>query len=149
VQGGALVNEMREAPAVDACPLVGVVEDDPGVAALAADLCNGLGANASVFTSPTQFLRAFDAEAPRAVVLDWRLERAVGSPAFMAIRHRFPQLPVVCWTACPTDELPAMLHADPMTRVVDKAAGLAAFEAALTWALSAEAAVAANVRDGA
>jgi hypothetical protein len=33
--------------------------------------------------------------------------------------------------------------------VVDKAAGLAAFEAALTWALSAEAAVAANVRDGA
>ncbi|HYM52519.1 MAG TPA: hypothetical protein VEW45_03425 [Candidatus Dormibacteraeota bacterium] len=54
-------------------------------------------------------------------------------------RHRFPHLPVVCWTASQPEELPAMLHADPMTRVVDKAAGVPAFEAALGWALGVEA----------
>ncbi len=72
---------------------------------------------------------------PRAVVLDWRLEREVGAAAFMAIRHRFPLLPVVCWTASP-DGLPTMIRHDPLTRVVGKGAGLAAFETALAWALT-------------
>jgi CheY-like chemotaxis protein len=116
-------------------PTIGVVEDDPTVAALASDLCRDLGATAALFASPTPFLRAFDDGAPRAVVLDWRLEREVSAAAFMAIRHRFPQVPVVCWTAAPADTLPTMIHADPMTRMVDKAAGMAAFEAALLWAL--------------
>jgi CheY-like chemotaxis protein len=120
-----------------AWPLVGVVEDDPAAAALAADVCRGMGARAALFTSPTPFLRAFKDEAPLAVVLDWRLGHEVGAAAFMAIRHRFPAVPVVCWTASSPDTLPAMLHRDPVTRVVDKAAGLAAFEAALTWALGA------------
>jgi CheY-like chemotaxis protein len=120
-----------------AWPLVGVVEDDPTVAALAADVCRGMGVRAALFTSPTPFLRAFGDESPRAVVLDWRLEREVGAAAFMAIRHRFPAVAVVCWTASPPDSLPAMVHHDPMTRIVDKAAGLIAFEAALTWALGA------------
>jgi CheY-like chemotaxis protein len=118
-------------------PAVGVVEDDPTVAALAGELCRGLGADAALFASPAAFLRAFHSEAPRAVILDWRLEREVGAAAFMAIRHRFPVAPVVCWTASPPDDLPAMVHSDPMARFVSKAAGLAAFEAALTWALSA------------
>jgi CheY-like chemotaxis protein len=117
-------------------PSVGVVEDDPMVAALAADLCRGLGARAAVFASPTPFLQAFRDRAPRAVILDWRLEREVGAAAFMAIRHRFPSLPVVCWTASPPHGLPAMLHQDPLTRVVEKGAGLAAFESALAWALT-------------
>ena len=116
-------------------PQVGVVEDDPAVAALAAELCRGLGASAALFASPTPFLRAFSADAPRAVVLDWRLEREVGSAAFMAIRHRYPQLPVVCWTSSPRDSLPIMILRDPMTRIVDKASGAAAFEHAMAWAL--------------
>jgi CheY-like chemotaxis protein len=124
-------------PKAAAWPLVGVVEDDPSVAALAAELCRGMGANAVLFASPMPFLHAFSDEAPRAVVLDWRLEREVGSAAFMAIRHRYPQLPVVCWTASPRDGLPIMLRRDPMTRIVDKASGMAAFEHALSWALHA------------
>lgn len=116
-------------------PLVGVVEDDPTVAALASELCRGLGATASLYTSPTPFLASFVDEAPQAVVLDWRLEREVGAAAFMAIRHRFPRLPVVCWTASPVGSLPAMVRDDPATRIVDKAAGADAFEAALLWAL--------------
>jgi CheY-like chemotaxis protein len=126
----------RQAPEAALWPSVGVVEDDPLVAALAADLCRGLGASAAVFASATPFLQAFTDGAPRAVVLDWRLEREVGAAAFMAIRHRFPSLPVVCWTASPPHGLPAMLHQDPLTRVVEKGAGLAAFESALAWALA-------------
>jgi CheY-like chemotaxis protein len=122
-------------PEAAAWPLVGVVEDDPSVAALASELCSGMGASAMLFASPTPFLRAFSDDAPRAVVLDWRLEREVGSAAFMAIRHRYPRLPVVCWTASPRESLPIMVHRDPMTRIVDKASGMAAFEHALWWAL--------------
>jgi len=116
-------------------PLVGVVEDDPAVAALASDMCRALGASAALFSATGPFLAAFSADAPQAVILDWRLEREVGAAAFMAIRHRFPMLPVVCWTASPPEGLPAMIHGDPMTRVVDKAAGTVPFEAALAWAL--------------
>jgi CheY-like chemotaxis protein len=126
-------------------PLVSVVEDDPAAAALAAELCDGLGARALLFASATPFLSAFTDAAPRAVVLDWRLEREVGAAAFMAVRHRFPALPVVCWTASQPDRLPAMVHHDPMTRVVGKAAGPAAFEAALAWALGAAEALTAPV----
>jgi hypothetical protein len=54
----------------------------------------------------------------------------------MAVRHRYPQLPVVCWTASPAWQLPQMIRQDPMTRVIDKAAGAEAFEAALRWALA-------------
>jgi DNA-binding NtrC family response regulator len=128
---------IAERPEAAAQPLVGVVEDDPSVAALAAELCRGMGANAVLFASPTPFLRAISDGAPRAVVLDWRLEREVSSAAFLAIRHRYPQLPVVCWTASPRESLPVMIHHDPLTRIVDKALGLAAFEHALSWALGA------------
>jgi DNA-binding response OmpR family regulator len=122
-------------PEPTAWPQVGVVEDDPAVAGMAAELCRGMGANAVLFASPTPFLHAFSDRAPRAVVLDWRLAREVGSAAFMAIRHRYPRLPVVCWTATPREGLPIMILRDPMTRVVDKASGMAAFEHALSWAL--------------
>jgi CheY-like chemotaxis protein len=123
-----------EAARVGAWPSVGIVEDDPTVAGLALEMCRGLGADAALFPSATPFLQAFTHVPPRAVVLDWRLEREVGAAAFMAIRHRFPRLPVVCWTASP-DALPTMIRHDPLTRVVPKSAGLAAFESALAWAL--------------
>jgi CheY-like chemotaxis protein len=137
VQKAGLMSLIAERPEAAAQPLVGVVEDDPSVAALAAELCRGMGANAVLFASPTPFLRAISDGAPRAVVLDWRLEREVSSAAFLAIRHRYPQLPVVCWTASPRESLPVMIHHDPLTRIVDKALGLAAFEHALSWALGA------------
>ena len=124
-------------PEAAALPLVVVVEDDPTVAALAADLCRGMGADAVLFASPAPFLKALGGDPPRAVVLDWRLEREVSSAGFMAIRHRYPELPVVCWTASPSESLPVMIHDDPMTRIVDKASGMGAFEHALSWALGA------------
>jgi len=128
---------IEQPPELAAAPLIGVVEDNPSVAALASEMCRGMGASAVLFASPTPFLRAFADDAPRAVVLDWRLEREVGAAAFMAIRHRYPELPVVCWTATPRESLPSMVHHDPMTRIVDKASGRAAFEHALSWALGA------------
>jgi DNA-binding NtrC family response regulator len=126
---------IAERPNVAALPLVVVVEDDPTVAALAADMCRGMGANPVLFASPAPFLHSLGDDPPRAVVLDWRLEREVSSAAFMAIRHRYPELPVVCWTASPREGLPVMIHDDPMTRIVDKALGMGAFEHALSWAL--------------
>ncbi|HEX2141107.1 MAG TPA: hypothetical protein VHK28_02365 [Candidatus Limnocylindria bacterium] len=113
-----------------------MVEDDPAVAELAREMCVGMGQTAAIYAAPGAFLRDCEAGAPAAVVLDWRLEREVGSAAFMAIRHRFPELPVVCWTATPCDHLPDMVRDDPHTRVVDKADGAGAFEVALRWAVS-------------
>ena len=47
-----------------------------------------------------------------------------------------PDLPVVCWTASPAWHLPQMIREDPMTQVVDKAAGAIGFESALRRALA-------------
>jgi hypothetical protein len=43
-------------------------------------------------------------------------------------------MPVVCWTASPAWNLPQMIRHDPMTAVIDKAAGPEPFEAAVRWA---------------
>ncbi|MGH2356575.1 MAG: hypothetical protein ACRDGJ_01005, partial [Candidatus Limnocylindria bacterium] len=65
----------------------------------------------------------------------WRLETQLSAGLFMATRHRLPHVPVIYWTGATFDALPAMIRDDPAAVVVDKAAGLAAFEAALAWAL--------------
>ena len=80
----------------------------------------------------------FATSAPAALVLDWRLQDQLGAAAFMAVRHRLPDLPVVCWTASPAWHLPQMIREDPMTQVVDKAAGAIGFESALRRALPME-----------
>jgi FixJ family two-component response regulator len=115
---------------------VSVLEDEAPLAALAADLCHGLGASVAVYESPADCLDAAGLVPPRVLVLDWRLRGELGAAAFMSVRHRYPDLPVVCWTASGVLQLPAMIRRDPHTRVVDKAAGLATFEAALRWALA-------------
>lgn len=115
--------------------MIGVVEDDGELASLAVEVCVGMGATAAAYTATGPFLESIRDGAPRALVLDWRLEREVGSAALMAVRHRFPTLPVVCWTGFPAWALPAMVHCDPTTRVVSKADGAAALEAAIRWAL--------------
>jgi len=117
-------------------PCVWIVEDEPAAAALAADLCVAAGAIASVFATPLPFLAALRAaEPPVAVVLDWRLERDVSAALFLAVRHRAPDMPVVYWTGNPRATLPAMILGDGRARVVDKAAGIVAFEDALAWAI--------------
>ncbi|MEO8510328.1 MAG: hypothetical protein ABI534_03710 [Chloroflexota bacterium] len=117
-------------------PSVWIVEDEPAAAELAADLCIACGARPELFRSALPFLRAFrDGGLPQAVVLDWRLERELSAALFLATRHRFPMLPVVFWTGSPGRTLPAAVREDPRTRIVDKAAGTRAFDAALTWAL--------------
>lgn len=115
-----------------------VVEDEPAAAALAVELCQTAGVEATVFRAPLPFLAALrSATLPDLVVLDWRLERELSAALFLATRHRDPALPVVYWTGT-TDALPGMIRDDAHTRVVDKAAGSRAFEAAVSWALDRE-----------
>ena len=101
---------------------------------LAVEVCGSLGLTAATFRSPATFLSRFTSTAPRVVVLDWRLERDVGAGVFMALRHRFALVPIVCWTAVPSSSLPDMVASDGRTRVVQKTSGVDAFESALRWA---------------
>lgn len=112
-----------------------LIEDDPKVAALGVELCAAAGLHAVAYASPGPFLSGFQGPPPRLVVLDWRLERELGAAAFMALRHRYGDVPIVCWTGTPAAMLPEMIAADRMAIIVDKAAGAAAFEAAIRWAL--------------
>lgn len=117
---------------------VWIVEDEPAAAALAVELCASSGAETVVFRAPLPFLGALrSSDGPDVVVLDWRLERELSAALFLATRHRHPALPVLYWTGT-VDALPAMIRSDAHTRVVDKAAGSRAFEAALAWALERE-----------
>ena len=114
---------------------VWIVEDEPAAATLAAELCEGWGADAIVFRAPLPFLDALrDRAQPTAVVLDWRLERELSAALFLATRHRYPGLPVIYWTAHPSGTLPSMITDDALTVVVDKAGGTEPFERALHWA---------------
>lgn len=116
-----------------------IVDDEPAAAALAADLCLARGAEPSVFGLPLPFLNALrSSPAPAVVVLDWRLENELSAALFMAVRHRYPRMPIIVWTGSRTDALPAMMQDDHGTLVVDKASGAAAFEEALAWALDEE-----------
>jgi DNA-binding NtrC family response regulator len=123
----------------DAAPsgnAVWVVEDEPAAAALAADLCAINGAAARTYRDGQLFLDALRSDPrPAVLILDWRLERGLSAPLFMAARHREPNLPVIFWTGSSGSALPRMIHQDPRARIVDKADGADAFERALQWAL--------------
>lgn len=120
-----------------ALPRVWIVEDEPSVADLAAELCAACGADASVFRAPLPYLAALRGdEPPMAIVLDWRLENELSAALFMATRHRLPMVPVIYWTGSTADVLPTMITADGATTVVLKADGSAAFEEALTRAMT-------------
>jgi FixJ family two-component response regulator len=123
---------------LDGARRVWIVEDEPAAAAVAAELCQNVGVESTLFRAPLPFLTALrgDDPPPAAVVLDWRLEHELSAALFLATRHRFPTLPIVFWTGSPVDLLPDMIRADASTRVVDKAAGARAFEAAVGWAVS-------------
>jgi FixJ family two-component response regulator len=112
-----------------------VLEDDPQVAALAVELCREMGLQAAPFPAPAPFLAAYALQPPRVVVLDWLLEREIGSAVFLAVRHRFGDVPIVCWTGMEPGLLPDMVAVDARTQVVDKAAGVAPFQDAIRWAL--------------
>jgi len=116
---------------------VWIVEDEPAAARLAADLCAAHGVEAAVFHEPMPFLSALRAPgAPSVVILDWRLEHELSAALYLATRHRYPQVPVIYWTASVTAQLPTMLHGDALTVVVDKADGSDPFDRALAWALA-------------
>ena len=116
-------------------PRVWIVEDDAAAAALAAELTEAWGAEASVFRAPLPYLAALrEALPPMAVILDWRLEHELSAALFLATRHRYPQLPVIYWTGSTASALPSMIVDDALTTVVAKADGAAAVETALEWA---------------
>ena len=115
---------------------VWIVEDEAAAATLAAELCEQGGATPTVFPAPLPYLAALrDGPPPGAVILDWRLEHELSAALFLATRHHHPRLPVVYWTGSPPESLPEVIRADGHTRIVDKAAGMSVFEAALGWAL--------------
>jgi CheY-like chemotaxis protein len=117
---------------------VWVVEDEPAAATLASDLCAMNGVRARTYRDGQLFLEALRSDGrPAVLVLDWRLERGLSAPLFMAARHRQPNLPVVFWTGSQRNAQPQMIHGDPRARIVDKAGGAEAFEEALRWALHA------------
>lgn len=118
-------------------PRVWIVEDEPAAASLAAELCEGFGALASIFEGPLPYLSALRTDSPpMAVILDWRLERQLSAALYMTTRHHYPLLPVIYWTGSPATALPAMIRDDARTTVVDKAGGTSSFEGALAWALA-------------
>ena len=126
----------RAATDLGAAPRIWIVDDEPEAAALAAELCEASGTEASVFSTPLPFLAALrSGDPPAAVVLDWRLERELSAALFLATRHRYPRLPVIFWTGSTPDLLPAMIRDDGAARVVDKADGTLAFERAVAWAI--------------
>jgi len=123
-------------PAGPEADTVWVVEDEPEAAALAAELCEINGTHARTYRDGQLFLEALRTrDRPAVLVLDWRLERGLSAPLFMAARHREPNLPVIFWTGSQRNALPEMIHGDPRARIVDKASGAVAFEEALRWAL--------------
>jgi CheY-like chemotaxis protein len=114
-----------------------VVDDEPAAAALACDMCELAGLQATAFSSAGSYLGALRGQTtPSAVVLDWRLEHELSAALFMATRQRYPTLPIVFWTGSEIGSLPRMVHHDPHVRVLDKAGGSSEFEAALSWALA-------------
>ena len=113
---------------------VWIVEDEPDVGRLAAEICQAVGALPVVFRAPLSFLLALRGSTkPFAVILDWRLENELSSGIFLATRHRYQRVPVIYWTNSP-DSLPAMIRDDPLTIVVDKQGGVGTLEKALGWA---------------
>ena len=131
-----LVAEVRRQPGV------WIVEDEPAAAELAADLCSSAGLRPTVFSAPLPFLAALrDDVRPRAVILDWRLEREFSAALFLATRHRHPRLPVIYWTGSVSTALPAMIRDDAMTVVVEKGDGAVPFERAIAWAIDAAPAI--------
>lgn len=115
-------------------PDVAVLEDDPQLAELAVELCGRIGLSAVTYASPGAFLGDVGVEPPRLLILDWRFERELGAAVFMTVRHRFGDLPIVCWTATPAEDLPSMVAGDPRVRIVSKSDGIEVFESAVRWA---------------
>ena len=123
---------------------VWIVDDDPTVGRLAAEICETVGATPTLFRAPPPYLLALRGpSAPSAVILDWRLENELSAGLFLATRHRYRGLPVIYWTNSPRS-LPGMIRDDGLTLVIDKAGGVEALESALEWAFSHPAAVPAH-----
>ncbi len=123
---------------------VWILEDEAAPAELVVELCRAADVEPRLFRTAAPMLRALRSSVPSVIVLDWRLGNELSAPLYLAVRHRSPMLPVIYWTASVTATLPTMIRRDPMTRVVEKTAGIAAFEDALAWALYATAGVAAQ-----
>jgi FixJ family two-component response regulator len=119
-------------------PDVVVLEDDPQLAAMAVELCERAGLTAETYSSPAAFLDDALVGPPHLLILDWRFERELGAAVFMAARHRFGDVPIVCWTASAVDDLPAMVVDDPRVRFVAKSDGADAFDAAVRWAAESQ-----------
>lgn len=113
---------------------VWIVEDEPNVGQLAAEICESVGAMPTLFRAPLAYLLALRGSSmPEAVILDWRLATELSSGIFLATRHRYRGMPVIYWTNSP-EGLPAVILEDDLTLVVDKQGGVEPLEEALGWA---------------
>src|SRR2546430_17222603 len=105
-----MTSDLPEQTAPIGAAAVWIVEDEPAAAALAADLCALNGTLAYIYRDAQLFLDALRSEArPAVLVLDWRLERGLAAPLFMAARHLAATLPVVFLTGTADDTLAHLL----------------------------------------
>ncbi len=113
---------------------VWIVEDEPDVGLVAAEICESVGGVPTIFRAPLAFLLALRGSSmPDAVILDWRLANDLSAGLFLATRHRYRGMPVIYWTNSP-EALPDMVREDELTQVVAKQGGVEPFEKALGWA---------------
>lgn len=134
ITGRLAARRLLRDPRDGARPHVAVLEDDPQMAAVVVEVCRVMGLRAAVFRTAAAYQAVFHDSAPRLVILDWRLEREVTAAVFLVMRHRWPGLPIVFWTASTERDLPAMVTSDRRTRVVPKTSGVGALEAAIRGA---------------
>jgi FixJ family two-component response regulator len=116
-------------------PTVYVVDDDADVLKAIARLLEASGLNVATFSSPHQFLEAFDQDAPGCLVLDLALPGLNGLDVQRVLEQRSSVLPIVFLTGRGdiAASVQAMKHgaADFLTKPVDDAALLAAVHEAL------------------
>jgi FixJ family two-component response regulator len=116
-------------------PTVYVVDDDPDVVKAIARLMESSGLNVATFSSPHQFLEAYDRDAPGCLVLDLALPGLNGLDVQRVLEQQASVLPIIFLTGRGdiAASVQAMKHgaADFLTKPVDDTALLAAVHEAL------------------
>jgi FixJ family two-component response regulator len=116
-------------------PTVYVVDDDPDVLKAIERLLESVGLNVATFSSPLQFLKVHDRNAPGCLVLDLALPGLNGLDVQRELERRASVLPIVFLTGKGdiAASVRAMKHgaADFLTKPVDDTALLAAVHEAL------------------
>jgi CheY-like chemotaxis protein len=97
-----------------------IIEDEPEVASLLAEVLEGAGHSPTVASSGPEGLDRLTAESPQAVLLDVRLPGPDGVTVLREIRERNPVLPVVILTGHASQEQVAEARQLGVTEILRK-----------------------------